>query len=528
MARVLTNNFGLRCAREATFGTKPTTGWMLLEPNTPGAYGPTYSPEERRPISPIRGRRKRMIVDADSVVEYEADTTMDALFRWWEALVFAEYANVEFDLKESSAPPSVDGTNDEFNIDAASATLAGKMQWAAGGPFTLVYAKGYTNAANNGLHALDADVASTDTVVGVSTDLTEEASPPANASLQVAGVRCAIGDLAFTISGSVATIVSAADIADWSTLGLFKGMYIHVGSDDGTGGRQNHFDDGSGGDVFGYARIYNISGATLYLDKLDEHLDTTDAANATLVDIMFGRFARNVLVDADATDNRYLEAGYSFEGTYPDLGGVGTPQYEYAPGSLLSEIAFNLPLAAKSTLSAKFVCKLAEAVTASRATGPSSAVSPLRTAGLPTASGIASISTDLISAVSDIGFKSLTVTAKNNVTGEKILGLLGPKWLNAGLFEVNFEGQLVFTSKEILDAIRNNTTVTFACILANEDGAVAIDVPACTLDGGGREFPLDASVLVNINAAAFNDPAGTIPDVSIGVTVFPSVPTDRT
>ncbi len=70
--------------------------------------------------------------------------------------------------------------------------------------------------------------------------------------------------------------------------------------------------------------------------------------------------------------------------------------------------------------------------------------------------------------------------------------------------------------------------MTFASILKNGDGAIVLDVPAMTFGDGAREFPVDASVLVNITGLAFNDPTGVIPNVSIGVSLFADVPQDRT
>jgi hypothetical protein len=153
----------------------------------------------------------------------------------------------------------------------------------------------------------------------------------------------------------------------------------------------------------------------------------------------------------------------------------------------------------------------------------------LRTVAFNTASDLASITTDLISSVSDVCFKSLTVTIKNNATPEDCLGKVGASFINTGLFEVNIDGQMLFTNKAIVNAIKNNTTVTFASIIQNDDGAIAFDIPAMTFGGGDREFPVDASVLVNITGEAFNDPTGTggIQNVSLGITVFPSVPTVR-
>ncbi len=528
MARSGTNNFGLRFAIEATLGIKPTTGWELLEPNNPSAFGAVITTVERRPISPDRGRKKGTVVNLESNVEYEGDLTMDAFDDFAEGFVFAEYANKEFVFKSSSGtlPPPV-ASSTTWTIDSLSTLMGTKLIDPVVGSSPLVYGRGYTNAANNGLHVLSTDAAATDVILTTTSTLVIE-TPSTNASLQVAGIRMAIGDLALTVSGSTATIVSAADIADWSTIGIFVGQYLHIGSDDGTGARQNMFDNGSGGDVYGYVRVTSISGATLNLDKIDVKLTTTDASNATLVDIMFGRFARNVPTTASSDDNEFLERSYSFEGSYKDLGGVGTDSFEYAVGNFANELILNMPLIDKSTATWNFIGTTTEDITDSRSTGPSTAISPLRTEAINTSSGMPVITTDVVSAVSDVCFKSLTLSLKNNVSPENCLGTLGAVFINSGLFEVNLEGQMLFTSKEITNAIKNNTTVTFSSILVNSDGAIATDIPSMTFGDGSREFPVDASILVNITGLAFNDPTGTIPDVSVGISLFPTVPTDRT
>jgi len=528
MAQSKTNNFGLRYGIESTLGTKPTSGWRTLEPNNPSAFGATITTVERRPISPDRGRKKGTVVNLESSVEYEGDMTMDAATDFMEGFVFAEFANKEFDFRTTGGllPPPV-ASSTTWTIASLSALMGGKLQFVALGPWPLVYGKGYTNSANNGLHQLTVDPASTDTTLTTDSTLVVE-TPGTNASLQVAGVRCAIGDLALTISGSTATLVSAADIADWSTLGLFPGQYIHIGSDDDAGARQNMFDDGAAGDVYGYARITSISSATLNLDKIDVKLTTTDASNATLVDIMFGRFLRNVPVGSASDDNEFLERSYSFEGTYVDLGGVGTPEYEYSVGNLCDEWVINKPLIDKSTATWGFIGTNTEDITASRATGPSDAISPLRTEAFNTSSGLPRLTTDVVSSASDVCFKSLTLTLRNNISPENCLGTLGATFMNSGLFEVNLEGQMAFTNKAIVNAVKNNTTVTFSSIMSNEDGAIAFDLPSLTFGDGSREFPIDATILVNITGQAFNDPVGTIPDVSIGISLFAKVPTDRT
>lgn len=523
MSQVLTNNTTLQYAIESSIGTLPGSPlWRAVEFNSIGAYGAQIETKARSPISPTRGRRAGSVVNLTAAVEYETDATMDALSDFAEGLVFSEFANVEFDLKSSSGtlpPPAVSGT-DDFTIDAASALLAGKMVYTAAAARSLVYALGYTNAANNGIHELNADVATSNTTVQVASTLVSE-TPSTNASLQVCGVRIGDTDLTLTVSGSTATLVSAGDVADWSTLGLQVGQFILIGSPDGSGGVTNALNASTTDDTYGMARITQINGATLSLDKLASTLAATaDNTGEGDCDILFGRFLRNVATSADADDARYLERSYQFEQTFANLGGVGTDEYEYVIGNFANEMALNMPLTDFATVSFGFVGTNADDITQTRKTGASSGIGQLRTTAINTSSDL-SLTTDVISLASDVCFKSVTLTIRNNVTPENCLGTLGASFVNAGLFEVNLEGQMMFTDKAIINAIKNNDTVTFAAVLSNNDGAFVIDLPSCKFGNGGREYPVGESVLVNIDGEAFNDSVGTIPDVSLGLSLFP-------
>ena len=524
MARVLTNNVSLQYTRETSIGVLPGSPlWRLLEPNNISAYGANITTVARRPIARERGRKKGTVTNLESAVEFDADLTLDAFVDFAEGFVFAEFANVEFDLKSASGtlPPPAVATTDDFTIDSASALLAGKMVFVISAGRSLVFAKGYTFAANNGLHELNADVVSTDTTVQVASTLVAE-TPPVNASLQVAGIRIGDTDLTLTVTGGTATLVSAADVADWSVLGLLPGQYIHIGSPDSAGVLQNALNASATDDTSGYARITSIVGATLNRDKLGTGLATADNTGEGDADILFGRFLRNVQVTADADDNRFLEQSYQFEAVYPDLGGAGTDEFEYAIGNFANELSLNMPLTDKATITFGFIGTNTDDITGVRKTGAATGTAPLRTVAINTSSNIVSLTTDVISLVSDVCFKSLTFTLGNNVTPENCLGTLGATFVNSGLFEVNLEAQLLFTNAEIVNAVKNNTTVTFAAILANDDGAIAIDLPSLTFGGGDREYPVDQSVLVNLTGEAFNDPTGTIPNVSLGISLFPT------
>ena len=98
---------------------------------------------------------------------------------------------------------------------------------------------------------------------------------------------------------------------------------------------------------------------------------------------------------------------------------------------------------------------------------------------------------------------------------------LGAKYMNFGNFEVNVDAQLVFSDAGVAAAIRNNTTLSMDFGLKNDDGALFIDIPAIALGGGGRDFPVNESVLINTTGEAFADP--TL-NTSIGISLFPIVP----
>ncbi len=520
MSRVLTNNTGLRVAIEASIGVLPgTPDWLVAEFDNLTAYGALITTTTRRPISQDRGRKKGTVTDLDSTVDYESDITIDAMVMFSEGFMFAEYANVEFNLRSGTAtlPPPAVAAGQVFTIDAASVLLAGKVQFTVATNSSLFFSKGYFNAVNNGLHALTADLASTDTSLAVDSVLVDE-TPPTNATVEVCGRRTS--DLTLTITGSTATLASAA-LVDWTTTGIQLGQNIHIGSPDPAGLVQNAYDDVGTDDVFGNARVTGFSGTdTLLLDKLDPNLGAAGPHGPETVDVMFGRFVRNVPVSDDVDDSRYLERSYQFEVSYPDLGGIGVDEFEYAIGNVANEMVLNDPLAEKATMTFGFIGTISDDITPTRKTGAATATAPLRTVAFNTSAGL-SITTDLVSSVSQICFKNLTTTILNNVSPEKCLGTLGAVFIAAGLFEANLEGQMLFTDKQIVNAIKNNTTVTLQSIMLNQDGAIVLDIPEMTAGGGGREFPVDQSVLVNITGASFTSNQF---GYDIGISFLPAVP----
>ena len=504
MGRILTNNTALSFAVESTIGVAGTT-WTLLEPNDIGTFGASLSTVAREPISKLRARRKGTIVDLDSAVEFESDLTMSAAWDFAEGFVMA--TSSQADLRFRAA----DATGTGFTVPALTAAQAGKLQFAGTGLASLLKVRGMATAANNGLKALGGAASSTDTELTVS-GLSAETAPE-KAVLELAGLRCEAGDLALVVTGSTATLSSGGGggaAADFSALGLVVGQMIHIGGLTSA----TQFANGAG-----YARVTSIAAGQLGLDKLDSSL-VSDAGVAQAVDLLFGQFLRNVATDSAD----FLERSFTFEMALPGLDSGGATMYEYAVGNFANTLSFNVPLAEKSTMSFGFTGTDAQPPVAagSRKSGAADAAEPADTEAVNTSADVLRLRVaDVDDNAMTSCFKDFTLTLNNNVSPEKCIGTLGAEFMNTGNFMVDLEAEVLFTDAEVATAIRNNTTVTMDMVLRNNDGAIALDIPAMTLGDGAKSFPVNESVTIALSGMAFNDPTlGT----SFGMSTFPAAP----
>ena len=515
MGRVLTNNSSLAYSIESSLGTAGTE-WFLTEPNDIGAFGAEISTVSRSPISKNRQRRKGTVTDLDSTLELEVDVTMSSFKDFAEGYIFSTAVND--DVTDMYATTVVDTDVDSYVLSTTLTTAASaKIEID-----TLLWAEGFTNSGNNGLKSVVTDAAASDASIFVNESLTAEASPPSTARVSFCGHRMAAGDTpSWTWDGSSQATLSLTGIGtELQALGLTIGQFVHIGSiaTATTTTITNAFSNSVADDMYGWARVYEFTDAnTVVFDKVDAALQYTDATIATAVDILFGQFIRNV----STSHADYIERSYQFELEEVNLGSGSTDMYSYSKGNYANTMTFELPLADKATLSFGFIGTDTDdpVAAASRKTGASSASSPLRTGALNTTADVARLritDTDETGLTTD--FKELSITLNNNVSAEKVLGTLGAKYMNTGNFEVDIEGQLVFTNADVVTRIRNNTTVTMDFILANDDGVIAVDLPSMTLGGGDREFPVNESVLINTTAQTFEDATlGT----SIGVSLLP-------
>lgn len=498
MGRVITNGTALSFVKEASLGVLPVTPvWYELEPNGINSFGNTYSREARSPISRSRSRRKGAVTDQDATVEIEADLTLTHLRHFTEGFLFARATGADTFEPSAAAAGS-------YTVPALSAGAGTRIQVTAAGA-TLVYARGFNIAGNNGLKVLTADPAAGATALTAAGVVVEVLAANDLVTVDVAGYRAAVGTIAIDAQGNLTSTG-----VDFTTLGIVVGQQIHIGGQD----LAHQFTNAAN---TGFARVAVIAAGKLTLAKKDAAFVPEAAAGLT-IDILFGSFVRNVSVDnAD-----FKEQSYQMELVSPNLITGGLTGYEYAVGFYPDALSLALPLSGKATLTLGFVGQNTTDPTNVRALNANNAKIGGATGAFSTANDLARLRLEKIDETGlSTDFKSATLTITNNVSAEKVLGRLGAKYLNAGNLECDVENQMLFTSPDVIHAVRCNEDVGFDFVVRNGDGGAAFDFPVGTLDGGGREFPQNESVLINTTFMAHqNDDLG----FSLGVSFFPALP----
>lgn len=508
MGRVITNGTTISFAREASLGVLPAEPqWFELEPNSIGSWGTTISKEARTPISRARSRRKGVVTDLDSAVEFEADLTLAHLREFAEAFLFARAVGADTFLTTAA-------TATGYTVPALSAAAAGRLLYsgAGAGAVSLVYATGFADPLNNGLKPVTAAHAAAATEIKAAGNAAAVPAASDYTEVSVAGVRGAAGDLKVDANGDLTSIV-----LNFTTLGLAVGQTIHLGGVDVT---HQFFADAN----LGFARIEAIAANKLTLAKRDQAFvldDGTDtgAGGANLrIDILFGQFVRNV--EVDHVD--YREISNQFELASPNLMAGGATGYEYSLGNYADSMSVSIPLTGKATLSLGFVGTNTTNPSLVRANNAEDAKVGGQVESFGSASDIARLRVqDIDEAGLSTDFKTANFTLTNNVAGEKVIGTLGPKYLNAGNIEVDVENQMLFTNADVIERVRCNRTVGLDWILWNGDGGAVFDLPTGTLDGGNRELPQNQSVLINTTFMAHEEPPLSF---SCGISFFPVLP----
>lgn len=481
----ITNKTGFLINRESSLGV-PTTVWTRIQPNNVPNWGATISTIRRRFISTDRQGEKGTITDVESGPELELDLIHHHLLEFGEAFMFASFVGAQ-----TAVPSAVDA--DSYTVPAMTTTLV---------LGDLIAAKGFGDAANNGVKEIDTGATSTDLLI-VGAGLTVDASPNTEAIIEVCGFRGASGDLEIDTNGDLISTVK-----DLTTLGLVVGEYMFIGGVLIANSFATAADRG-------LARIVSIATNLVVLEKRTGTF-TIDSGAALRIDIFFGRFLRNVPID----DGDFLERTFHIEASFTDAPAAN--EYSYAKGNTPNTMAINVAAQEKATMTIGFLGQDTDPPTTSQLTGADTPIEVAQPVAFNTSADVARLR---IQEVDETGlttnFTNFSLALNNNIGRETAVGTLGAIFLPIGDFDVSLEGEIHFEDKAHLEAIRNNTTVGLDFALRNDDGGLVFDYPSMTLGGGGTTLNRNETVKLALTGEAFkHDTLG----FSFGITVLPFMP----
>lgn len=501
----------LQSALESVLGTQAATGYRPHQPD-PGGIRDFYAQlakAERNPLSKNLQDEKGDVVGLSSSPGLTQDANKETLDYFGEAI-----------FRSSTKMPGGTGVgrwqmaNGAGGVSAPTIALtavtATGYTVASGGAVpngVLVFARGFTTAANNGLKV----TAGTSTATEVkAAGLTIEAAPPAGATLEVVGVQGVATDIAVTAGQNLTSIANI-----WTTLGLNVGQWIWVGG--GTLAAPGTLGFTVAPQNRGFARITAITANQLTVDRRTQAWGA-DPGTGKTVQIFFGPWLRNV-----AGDNAdYKEPSYTFELTLPGAAAAGATDFVYALGSCLNQFEFNSPLENLTEVTLGFVGTDCTDPTTVRATNANLSLPLVATAALNSVSEERRLrvsNTDETGVSTDIIDWKLTIM--NNVKAQKQQGVLGAARMIFGRFQVRLDLNVVFVQDDVCKAVRDNRTCAFDAAFRNNDGGVLFDVPAMTLESGNPTFAANEAVTLSTQTKGFRDP---IYSYSCGMSMFPSLP----
>jgi Phage tail tube protein len=361
---------------------------------------------------------------------------------------------------------------------------------------SLVFASGFVNGGNNGLHVVTAVTGQNIEVLG-STLVTETA--PDGAKLSVVGIQSAAGDLDVNAAGVLPVITSTA--LDFTTLGLVPGEWIYIG-DDTVG---NNFTTAANN---GWARVYTVTANALTLDQTSAQM-VTEANTTRTVRIYFGRVIKN-----EATPSLQVRRTYQLERTLgaSDDAALSQIQSEYIVGGVPSEATFTFETADKATVETMFMgisheqrtgvtgvkAGLRPSKAAADAYNTSNDVARLRMVILDRAAG--AYPAQLFAFLTD-----LEISINNNVTANKAVSYLGSFDMTAGQFEITGSATAYFSNVTAVAAVRNNSDVTFNGIIVKANKGMSFDIPLIALGNGRLEVSQDEPITLELEMPAAAD-----------------------
>ena len=481
--KIDSNVTGLRIAEELTLGVLPgTPEWIPYEPNSYSDFGGQITTIARTPISEGRQRKKGVVTDLDASGGFNNDLTQINLQNILQGFLFADLRpKTEF----GGASEITGATTGPDTYTAASGLDAYAVD-------DMIFAAGFTNAANNGLKIVTAVSA---TALTVAETLVTE-TPPATATLVEVGVQGTSDDIDVVVTGSLPVLKTTT--LDWTDFGLIPGEWIYIGGDS----TLLHFLNTENN---GFKRIFSITATELTLDKSDENMVLETSTGSLIVQIFYSRVLKN-----ESTSALIQRRSYQAERTLgaPDDAQPSQIQSEYIIGAVPSEAVFNITQADKITVDLSFVGTDNEQRTGVTGVKSGNRPSIVEADAFNTSSDFTRIRLAIVEAADEAPVPlfafvtELTITINNNLTPNKAVSVLGAFDITAGIFAVSASMTAYFSDVAAVTAVRNNSDITLDLAIVKANAGILIDLPIIALGDGRANIEADAPITLPLTVEA--------------------------
>lgn len=504
MAETNSEGINIAATEETSQGVSPppSTGWLNLEADAIGDPGPAYKKMARSPFTITRQLRRPFISGLDCALTLDLDAIKDHVDFFGEAMFKSNWKHSGGSGQSKFLVTAVTdggGGVDGFTVAADGDVLTG----------TLVVTRGFDDPENNGLFRVA--VGSTDTSVKVPTgSLVADASPNANATLDVAGFQFSAGDLDLDGDGNFVTVTK-----DFTTLGLQVGQFGYIPNSAEVDPPYCFANDA----YYGFFEVVAIAANKLTVRRRGWTVGAATTETTTTIRMFFTKWIRNV---ARSHSDENL-VSHAFEVTYSDLAAGPADAYEYLLGYMLDQVTFNMPAEGKVSMSCTFVGTTAEDPDTVRATGPSSALNVVTSLAVSTSSDITRLSIDNVDETGLMtDFQDLKIMLKNNISPEKAVGHLGNRFTPLGVFEAQTQAEVFFTDPEIVTCVHDNRILRLAAGMRNDDFGMVIDIPSTGAMKAAKKIEHNKLIAVSSEISGFMDATSGF---TAGMSVFAYLPT---
>lgn len=489
----------VRFALESTRGTSPTSGWIDMQVDVGGVSGwhRSYTDVSRDIHSVNATLEKGDHVSYEVAPQIVHDTNKDFIDTFAEPAWRAnakELGSTGRSLFRPTAVVDGGGSEDSYTVASLGALPNG----------VLIYARGFTNSANNGLRVTTGT--STGTAIKVATASLVAETPPANATLDVVGFQGAAGDLELSASGHL-----TSTSLNFTTLGLTVGTWVYLPSAAEATSMGSALYAISNAAYTGYARITAIAANQITLERQSWTIGggTTETTSTVRV-FVASRFYRNWPID-DTTN--YDAATLSGEKVDIVPGSAASTRYTYVQGCGVNTLQIASPLNSKITATVGMVGMTATTplALADRKSGPSSSYAALATALTDSQNDIETVRLGDSGGAMITEFNEWTFSLNNNITPKGVQGTFGAADLNFGKFNGQVSFQAYHSDSDVIDAVdENRDGLWFDVLVRNHQFGYLIDCPNVAIQGQDLTYAGNLPVMISGDLMAYRSPTDNI------------------